>query len=164
MDVSLENRDYCCVEISQMGVEKPEMIAALLRYNNAILRAGHVQPIWLRQVDAADRIQDASRYMQQGNHIGKMTVNVQESGVLQIGSIKHPSTAPARQLSLVSTGRQPGDLGRFVSVYMAQQAPKVSPSLVMAAASDTTRSSSERWRAWAAASALSAEPPRAATT
>ncbi|KID66439.1 hypothetical protein MAN_04720, partial [Metarhizium hybridum] len=32
MNVSLENRDYCYVEIGQMGVEKPEMIAALLRY------------------------------------------------------------------------------------------------------------------------------------
>ncbi|QLI73850.1 uncharacterized protein G6M90_00g103630 [Metarhizium brunneum] len=64
MDVSLENRDYCYVEISQMGVEKPEMISAPLRYNDAILRAGHVPPIWLTQVDAADRIQDASRYMQ----------------------------------------------------------------------------------------------------
>ncbi|KID90352.1 polyketide synthase [Metarhizium guizhouense ARSEF 977] len=82
MNVSLENRDYCCMEISQMGVEKPEMITALLRYNNAILRAGHVQPIWLAQVDAADRIQDASRYMQQGNHIGKMMVNVRRVGSL----------------------------------------------------------------------------------
>ncbi|KAH0595487.1 Polyketide synthase [Metarhizium humberi] len=146
MDVSLENRDYCCVEISQMRVEKPEIIAALLRYNNAILRAGHVQPIWLAQVDAADRIQDASRYMQQGNHIGKMMVNGQESGVLQIGSIKHLSTAPARQLSLVSTGAQSLAFSRNGGSERHDEIFK------------------REIRAWAAASALSAEPPRGATS
>ncbi|RMZ85496.1 hypothetical protein DV736_g6583, partial [Chaetothyriales sp. CBS 134916] len=101
-----DNRNYCCIDIDQMTKEKPKTVNRLL----------------LRMMEYFR--QEAFRYMQQSNHIGKIVVELWNtkrkllvSGIQ--ASQKCPVQLDSSAVYLLVGGL--GGLGRSIARYMVQQ-------------------------------------------
>lgn len=117
---------YCCLDVSQMGAERPEMVAQLMRFIMDSFAKGTLKPIRVDQVFEAPKVLEAFRYMQQGKHIGKIVLGIrdQEGKPLVQNLSETKRTATALQLdsegSYLLVGGL-GGLGRSVSVWMVER-------------------------------------------
>ncbi|RYC59114.1 hypothetical protein CHU98_g7116 [Xylaria longipes] len=127
MDVFLDNRSYCCVDMDQMAQEKPGEINRLLHDMMNYFRQGQLRPIRLARVSGASgtEIRETFLEMQQGKHIGKMVVELRDhTGQLRFGAIDCAKGADTVKLdgsaSYLLVGGL-GGLGRSISIWMAQK-------------------------------------------
>ncbi|KAI5927661.1 KR domain-containing protein [Camillea tinctor] len=126
MDVFLANRSYCCFDLHQLIEERPKIVSSLLHSTMVYYQQGFIRPIGLAKVvpgSNAQSYQDMLRYMQQGNHIGKIVMSMfSQDGLPALQEIPnaHQHTAkldPSASYLLVGGL---GGLGRSVSVWMVQ--------------------------------------------
>ncbi|RYP11915.1 hypothetical protein DL765_007558 [Monosporascus sp. GIB2] len=104
MDMFLGSRNYCCFDLRQMAEERPQMIAKISPVSN---------------------VQDEFRYMQQGNHIGKIMISLRDNdGRLRpdkdVATAAHKGVVrldPSASYLLVGGL---GGLGRSISAWMVQ--------------------------------------------
>ncbi|KAI0505428.1 hypothetical protein F5B22DRAFT_524155 [Xylaria bambusicola] len=120
----LANRNYCCLDMDQMRIERPEINSRLLRFTMEAFAKGDLRPIRIDQVFEAPAILDAFRYMQQGKHIGKIVVEIRKSnGKLLVDNVnrtkKYSLQLDATASYLLVGGL--GGLGRSMSVWMVQR-------------------------------------------
>lgn len=124
MDVFLANRSYRCVDMFEMGIERPDITKRSLRAMMDYYRQGLIKPIRLAEVVKAADVIESFRYMQRGQHIGKVVIEIRDDeGCPQIGDFKSMPVKKATSLNvdgsyLIVGGL--GGLGKAVSVWLAQ--------------------------------------------
>jgi acyl transferase domain-containing protein/NADPH:quinone reductase-like Zn-dependent oxidoreductase len=124
MSPFLDNRSYSCFDIHLMGRERPELLNQLLKFVMDCFDQGQFEPIRVDKVFPASQTLDAVRYMQQGKHIGKIVIEIQD----RVGHrlIDEVDTNKKIDAGLDSTGSYLlvgglGGLGRTMAVWMAQR-------------------------------------------
>ncbi|KAL6825085.1 putative polyketide synthase [Trichoderma camerunense] len=76
MEVFEPNRSFHGIDMSQMAVERPDMCKKMLQQFNRYYEEGAIKPIApVKHFEAGD-IVEAFRYMQKGQHIGKIVVSM----------------------------------------------------------------------------------------
>lgn len=122
MDVFLTNRGYTCFCLDHLAQNRPAAFKELLRWVRRSLEEGKIRPIERARVFGASELQEALRYMQKGQHIGKIVISMRDAE----GMVKINTTAPARparKLQLDGTASYMlvgglGGLGRAVSRHL----------------------------------------------
>ncbi|RYP70869.1 hypothetical protein DL769_004844 [Monosporascus sp. CRB-8-3] len=125
MDKFLANRSYCCVDLYQLGLERPWAVNRMLDLMMSYYRQGFIQPLPLARVFPASATADAIRCMQQGTHIGKIAISLRDSSTerLEVGRIipvRRDSNLYDPDASYLLVGGL-GGLGRSISIWMVQR-------------------------------------------
>ncbi|KAI8932960.1 hypothetical protein NX059_010429 [Plenodomus lindquistii] len=120
----LANRNYCCLDIEQMRIERPELSSKSLRFTMDHFANGNFRPIQVDRVFSAPAILEAFRYMQQGKHIGKIVLEIRDTTgkvlVEDVDSTKKVGVEFDGAASYLLIGGL-GGLGRTVSVWMIER-------------------------------------------
>ncbi|KAJ8130650.1 hypothetical protein O1611_g2979 [Lasiodiplodia mahajangana] len=120
----LANRNYCCLDMDQMRIERPEVNSRLLRFTMDAFAKGDLTPIRIDQVFEAPAVLEAFRYMQQGKHIGKIIVEIRNtSGNLLVDKVDstHQSRVQLDGTASYLLIGGLGGLGRSMAVWMVQR-------------------------------------------
>lgn len=123
LDIFERNRAYFGVDLSHIGVERPDICARLLKTMVELYEQDHAKPIHpITHFDAAN-IEDAMRFMQKGSHIGKVVVVMPQDPE----SLKVQPHRPNFQLSEESSYLLVGGLGgigQAIAIWMAEAGAK----------------------------------------
>ncbi|KAH7372241.1 putative polyketide synthase [Pyrenochaeta sp. MPI-SDFR-AT-0127] len=115
----LANRSYCCVDIDQLW-KKPTLLRSLIIDTLKYYVEGYTTPIRPNKVFPASQTQDAFRYMQKGQHIGKITISIShdthETEALETTKRVLPIAFKSSASYLLVGGL--GGLGRAISTWM----------------------------------------------
>ncbi|KAJ4411015.1 Type I Iterative PKS [Gnomoniopsis sp. IMI 355080] len=124
MQTFLANRSYSCVDIDQLW-KKPAVLSSLIEATMEYYRLGHIKARPATVFDAV-KTPDAFRYMQKGQHIGRVVLRLHDdSGRETINSegltakarrVTHFNSAPSSYLLVGGLG----GLGQALSVWMAE--------------------------------------------
>ncbi|KAL9019704.1 MAG: hypothetical protein Q9185_003042 [Variospora sp. 1 TL-2023] len=122
MNTFLANRSYCCVDVD-MFLQKPAILNRMERMTVDFLERGLITPIRPLKVFDAASTNNAFRYMQPGQHIGRIAVSLRDSPeTTKLGTdIKNRPREICLQESasyLLVGGL--GGLGRSVSRWMVE--------------------------------------------
>lgn len=121
MDVFLTNRGYTCFCLDHLAQNRPAAFKELLRWVRRHLEEGKIRAIPRAKVFDASSLQEALRYMQKGQHIGKIVISMRDAeGTVKINTAP---VKPAKKLQLVSSASYMlvgglGGLGRAVSRHL----------------------------------------------
>ncbi|KAJ8124842.1 hypothetical protein O1611_g8798 [Lasiodiplodia mahajangana] len=74
----LENRSYSCVDMDMLR-DRLDVFGSLVHTTVEYYEQGRICPIRPIKVFSADKIQEACRYMQQGQHIGRICLSLRDS-------------------------------------------------------------------------------------
>ncbi|KAI0468004.1 fatty acid synthase S-acetyltransferase [Xylaria cf. heliscus] len=118
----LENRTYSCVDMDLLWVRR-EVFKRLVRSIVEHYEEGRICPVRPIKVFGAEKIQEAFRYMQQGQHIGRVSLSLRDAA----GKLRHnPGAVPRRkrvvfdaQASYLLVGGL-GGIGREVARWMIE--------------------------------------------
>ncbi|CAP62086.1 uncharacterized protein PODANS_5_380 [Podospora anserina S mat+] len=120
MDMFQENRSFFGVDLAPMYVKRPEMAKSLLERAMAFYKAGKIHPILPMTCYDWSQLEDGLRFMQTGQHTGKLVVRMPGDPLLL------PATATVRSgfslradASYLLVGGL-GGLGRQVAIWMAE--------------------------------------------
>ncbi|KAI0429154.1 hypothetical protein F5Y09DRAFT_268995 [Xylaria sp. FL1042] len=120
----LANRNYCCLDMDQMRLERPEISSRLLRSTMDAFSRGDLTPIRVDRVFEASAVLEAFRYMQQGKHIGKIIIEIRNTNgkllVDKVDRTKKSSVQLDGAASYLLVGGL-GGLGRSMSIWMAER-------------------------------------------
>lgn len=120
MEIFESNRSFVGIDLAQLTLEKPEKCQKLLEQCMSYYQQDGIRPIRPVKVFEATQIIDAFRYMQKGQHIGKIVINMPESPrQLQAQPKSHEITFSANASYLLVGGL--GGLGRAVSTWMVER-------------------------------------------
>lgn len=119
MDVFESNRSFFGVDLAQLAAEKPEACHRLLEQCITYYRQGEIEPIRPVRVFEARRIGEAFRYMQKGQHIGKIVVKMPEDPDELPMARAQRKFALSSEASYLLVGGL-GGLGRAVSTWMVE--------------------------------------------
>ncbi|KAI0440573.1 fatty acid synthase S-acetyltransferase [Xylaria telfairii] len=118
----LENRSYSCVDMDLLWVRR-QVFKRLVRSIVEHYEDGHIKPVRPIKVFDAEKIQEAFRYMQQGQHIGRVCLSLRDSSGK---SRLDPSAVPRRKnvvfdraASYLLVGGL-GGIGREVARWMVE--------------------------------------------
>ncbi|KAL7934550.1 putative polyketide synthase [Trichoderma chlorosporum] len=119
MKVFESNRSFHGIDMSQMAVERPDMCRKILQQFNEYYENGTVKPITPVKLFEATDIIEGFRYMQKGQHIGKIVVSMPtDPSKLQVAA--KPQTVKFRSdRSYLLVGGL-GGLGKSVSTWMVE--------------------------------------------
>lgn len=127
MDVFLTNRGYTCFCLDHLAQNRPAAFKELLRWVRRHLEEGRIQPIPRARVFDATSLQEALRYMQKGQHIGKIVISMRDEtdgkGTIKINTDPAAVRAPKKLLQLDPSASYMlvgglGGLGRAVSRHL----------------------------------------------
>ncbi|KAK0732344.1 hypothetical protein B0T21DRAFT_412523 [Apiosordaria backusii] len=120
MDMFQENRSFFGVDLAPMYVKRPEMARSLLERAMAFYQAGKLHPVLPMTCYDWPQLEDGLRFMQTGQHTGKLVVRMPENPSLL------PATATIRsglsfraEASYLLVGGL-GGLGRQVAIWMVE--------------------------------------------
>lgn len=123
MDVFLTNRGYTCFCLDHLAQNRPAAFKELLRWVRRHLEEGKIRPIPRARVFDASSLQEALRYMQKGQHIGKIVISMRDEtrGAVKINT--GPAVRAPKKLQLESSASYLlvgglGGLGRAVSRHL----------------------------------------------
>ncbi|PGG97404.1 hypothetical protein AJ79_09216 [Helicocarpus griseus UAMH5409] len=123
----LDNRNYCCLDVEQMRIERPKLSSRSLKFAMDCFSKGHFKPIRVDKVFSAPAILDAFRYMQQGKHIGKIVLEIRDAkgklAIKDVDSTKKTGAELDGAASYLLIGGL-GGLGRAMSVWMVEHGAK----------------------------------------
>ncbi|KAK2748478.1 Type I Iterative PKS [Myotisia sp. PD_48] len=116
----LDNRSYCCIDIDQLW-KKPVLLRKLILSTLEYCVKGYTTPVRPTKVFPASQAQDAFRYMQKGQHIGRVGISIQhpadEAGIaFETVKRARPITFNGDASYLLVGGL--GGLGRAISTWM----------------------------------------------
>ncbi|KAK9385501.1 KR domain-containing protein [Lipomyces mesembrius] len=122
MDLFEGNRSFIGVNLALLADQYHELLSETI----ALYSQGHIKPISPIQAFTASDIENAFRYMQKGQHIGKLVVSLPDPGLGQISSPTSLSIAPRKQpfhlrpdsAYLLAGGL--GGLGRAIANYLIE--------------------------------------------
>ncbi|KAL8848055.1 MAG: hypothetical protein Q9221_006915 [Calogaya cf. arnoldii] len=119
----LDNRIYAGVDLSQVCLDKPAIMHDLLHRAIHFYTQGYIKPIAPVKEFQAARIEEAMRYMQKGQHIGKIVVNMPENPaeLEATPNVKKITFQP--DVSYLLVGGL-GGLGRSVASWLVQNGAK----------------------------------------
>ncbi|KAF7556654.1 hypothetical protein G7Z17_g1229 [Cylindrodendrum hubeiense] len=114
----LLNRSYHGVDLTQITEVRPQEGQRLLKKVVQFYEDRLIKPLTPLKSFTADKVEDAFRYMQKGQHMGKIVVSMEEDETL---SIAQPRTKPIfkSDASYILVGGL-GGLGRIVSSWMVE--------------------------------------------
>ncbi|KAL9132080.1 MAG: hypothetical protein Q9217_000116 [Psora testacea] len=122
MNPFLANRSYCCVDVDAFR-EKPIILHRALQSVLDLFEKGHIGPIRPTKVYDAALTCDAFRYMQRGQHIGRICVSIRDSSETRsLGSgilARRTSLELDEEASYLLVGGL-GGLGRAISTWMVE--------------------------------------------
>ncbi|KAF7159618.1 hypothetical protein CNMCM5623_004998 [Aspergillus felis] len=111
------NRAMIGVDIAQMEAKRPYEVSRLLKRCVALMQQGHIKPIQPLTVFEAGREQDAFRYMQSGENIGKIVLRFPETQeVLPTRKTLPRASFSAGSSYLLAGGL--GGLGKSIASWM----------------------------------------------
>ncbi|KAL8992696.1 MAG: hypothetical protein Q9169_006904 [Polycauliona sp. 2 TL-2023] len=115
----LDNRTFAGVDLSRVCVNQPAIMHDLLRRVIQFYTQGHIKPISPIKVYQAAQVEDAMRYMQKGQHIGKIVVGMPEkaSELAATPTAKKLSLRP--DVSYLFVGGL-GGLGRSIASWLVE--------------------------------------------
>lgn len=123
MDVFLDSRSYSCFYLDALMARRQSKVKELLREVVWHFEGGHITPIRPKRNFDAFHVQDAFRYMQQGQHLGKIVISLRGAD----GNVKidTDSIKVTRQLNLDSRASYLlvgglGGLGRAVARHLVE--------------------------------------------
>ena len=121
MDLFEQNRSFHGVELSQVCAQRPVLMNSLLRRAIRFFEEGHIKPVGpIKEFDAA-HVEDAFRYMQKGQHIGKIVVTLPDNPTSSLNVITERSNLLLRpDRSYLIVGGL-GGLGRAVASWMVEK-------------------------------------------
>ncbi|PTB51813.1 hypothetical protein M431DRAFT_19014 [Trichoderma harzianum CBS 226.95] len=119
MEVFESNRSFHGIDMSQMAVERPDMCKKILQQFNKYYKKGAIKPIApVKHFEAGDII-EAFRYMQKGQHIGKIVVSMpKDQSKLQSATKPQAVKFKSDRTYLLVGGF--GGLGKSVSNWMVE--------------------------------------------
>ncbi|KAM0454086.1 hypothetical protein ACHAO4_004834 [Trichoderma viride] len=119
MEIFESNRSFHGIDMSQMAVERPDMCKEILEQFNKYYEQGAIKPISpMKRFEASDII-EAFRYMQKGQHVGKIVVSMPTDGSkLQVAAKPHTAKFKSDKTYLLVGGL--GGIGKSVSNWMVQ--------------------------------------------
>ncbi|PNP38378.1 hypothetical protein TGAMA5MH_09736 [Trichoderma gamsii] len=119
METFESNRSFHGIDMSQMAVERPDMCKAILEQFNKYYEQGAIKPISPMKHFEATNIIEAFRYMQKGQHVGKIVVSMPSDGSkLQVAAKPHIAKFKSDKTYLLVGGL--GGIGKSVSNWMVQ--------------------------------------------
>ncbi|KAL8695116.1 MAG: hypothetical protein Q9224_003449 [Gallowayella concinna] len=123
MNPFLENRTYAGVDLSQVCVRKPALMHDLLRRAIQFYTQGHIKPIFPVKEFHAAQVEEAMRYMQKGQHIGKIVVSMPESPTELEAKPNVRELALRPDVSYLLAGGL-GGLGRSTASWLVEKGAK----------------------------------------
>ncbi|KAI2465872.1 fatty acid synthase S-acetyltransferase [Annulohypoxylon bovei var. microspora] len=120
MNTFLANRSYCCVDIDQLW-KKPALMTRLILSTLEFYEKGLTTSIKPLKIFPADEAADAFRYMQKGQHIGRIGISIRNSP--EDSEIHFETTRRPRPVNFNSSASYLlvgglGGLGRAISTWM----------------------------------------------
>ncbi|KAM0323503.1 hypothetical protein ACHAQA_008783 [Verticillium albo-atrum] len=113
------NRTYFAINFAHIFARRPEIISRLLKRTIELLEQGHIKPIQpITQFDASN-IEDAMRFMQKGQHIGKVVIRMPESQDHLESKSRRPRFKLTSGATYVLVGGL-GGIGQAIAVWMAE--------------------------------------------
>ncbi|KAH8658158.1 KR domain-containing protein [Xylariales sp. PMI_506] len=116
----LLNRGYHCVDLAHLLIKKPKEANRLMKTLMKLYEEGHIEPIRPVKVFPIHEVADCFLYMQKGQHIGKIVVNMEleQDQSLSISKARTGDLFLASASYLLIGGL--GGLGRVVANWMIQ--------------------------------------------
>ncbi|KAE8381626.1 KR-domain-containing protein [Aspergillus bertholletiae] len=120
MDPFLGNRSFFGVDLHQMALQKPAELSRVLREVIHYVQQGQLTPIKPKTIFEAEEAQAAFKYMQTGQHMGKIILRFPEDPAqLPLSTAEAPLSLLPGVSYLLIGGL--GGLGRAVSRWMVEQ-------------------------------------------
>lgn len=120
MDTFEANRSFLGIDLAQLIEQRPQMCQRLLEQCLMYYRQGAIEAVRPVKVFEAKDVVDAFRYMQKGQHIGKIVINLPEKvQELQVQP-KSKETKFRSDASYLLIGGL-GGLGRAVSTWLVER-------------------------------------------
>ena len=119
MDIFESHRSFHGIDMSQVAVERPDMCQRILRQFNEYYAKGDLKPIKPLKTFKASDIQGAFRYMQKGQHIGKIVITMPEDPAELGPSLQKEGAKFRSDASYLMVGGF-GGLGKSVSNWMVE--------------------------------------------
>ncbi|KAB2570584.1 Hybrid PKS-NRPS synthetase lepA [Lasiodiplodia theobromae] len=119
MDLFEANRTFVGIDLAQLAVERPQVCRRLLDQCMEFYRRGSIQPIRPIRTFAASEIIETFRYMQKGQHIGKLVVTMPEQQT-DVETVPTRSAFKLRSDASYLLCGGLGGLGRAVSNWMVE--------------------------------------------
>ncbi|KAK5659385.1 hypothetical protein OQA88_1478 [Cercophora sp. LCS_1] len=115
------NRSYIGVDFAQIAYDRPWMSTRLLRMMVDMLQRGELKPIAPVTLFDGTQVQDAMRFMQKGDHIGKVVVTMPERAEeLDVQTLsRKPALTLDAEASYIFVGGL-GGLGQAIAVWLAE--------------------------------------------
>ncbi|KAI0900051.1 fatty acid synthase S-acetyltransferase [Annulohypoxylon nitens] len=120
MNTFLANRSYCCVDIDQLW-KKPSVMAGLIRTTLEFYEKGLTTSIQPVKTFSAGEAADAFRYMQKGQHIGRVGISIRSSSDdhdIHFETTKRPRPLNFKKSASYLLVGGLGGLGRAISAWM----------------------------------------------
>lgn len=120
MDLFEQNRTYAGVDLSLICSRRPHIIHDLLRRAMLFYEQGHIKPITpIKEFEAA-HVEEAMRYMQQGQHMGKIVVKMPDDP-LELKATSNTEELVLRpDVSYLFIGGL-GGLGRSIATWLVEK-------------------------------------------
>jgi NADPH:quinone reductase-like Zn-dependent oxidoreductase len=119
MEAFEANRTFYGVELSQIAEKRPSMVKKLLERAMEYVRLGAIQPIRPVKLFEAVDVEAAMRYMQKGQHMGKLVIRFPTDHSVLPASRGNNRLRLRPDASYLLVGGL-GGLGRSVSTWMAE--------------------------------------------
>ncbi|KAF6220309.1 hypothetical protein HO133_003441 [Letharia lupina] len=120
MNLFENNRSFIGLDLSQICFYRPNAIHDLLRRAMEFYEQGYIKPITPMKEFEAAHIEDAMRYMQKGQHIGKIVVTFPKDP-MELEATADPKELVLRpDVSYLSIGGL-GGLGRSIASWMVER-------------------------------------------
>ncbi|KAF7552999.1 hypothetical protein G7Z17_g3945 [Cylindrodendrum hubeiense] len=123
LDAFEQNRAYLGVDLNSIGTKKPDICVRLLTTVMELYEQGHAKPIHpISHFDAA-KVEDAMRFMQKGNHIGKVVISLPDNQEDLEAQPYRPKFQLSGSLSYLLVGGL-GGIGQAIAIWMAEAGAK----------------------------------------
>ncbi|KAL6231526.1 hypothetical protein BDW75DRAFT_247843 [Aspergillus navahoensis] len=119
MEAFEANRTFIGLDLYQVAMKQPKKAAELLGHCVKWIRGGLIKPMVIADTFAASDVRDAFRFMQAGQHIGKIVIAMPEEPELLQSSQSKPEVTLRNDRSYLLVGGL-GGLGRAVATWMVQ--------------------------------------------
>ncbi|KAL8671106.1 MAG: hypothetical protein Q9168_004388 [Polycauliona sp. 1 TL-2023] len=119
----LENRTYTGVDLSRVCLNKPAIMHELLRRIIQYYTQGHIKALSPIKEFHGMQIEEAMRYMQKGQHIGKIVVSMPENPTELAATSSVKKLACRSEMSYLFVGGL-GGLGRSIASWLVENGAK----------------------------------------
>ncbi|KJZ77319.1 hypothetical protein HIM_03043 [Hirsutella minnesotensis 3608] len=120
LDVFAQNRSFNGIDLASIAQQRPKEMNGLLRQCMLLYQQGHITPIRPMQIYPVQRLTEALRYMQSGQHMGKLVVAMPDAAKqIPIDHAKRPATLSNTASYLMVGGL--GGLGKAVTTWMVER-------------------------------------------